>query len=75
MFPICFAMKMPVYKAEGNKLVSFLGLKNELFQSPGVMDLQQMPIKFVRFNPDVILRRFSKIGINFSDDAIFLKLQ
>ena len=32
-----------------------------------------MPIKDVGFNPDVILRRFYKIGVKFSENAIFLK--
>ena len=42
MFPICFAMEMPVYKLEGNKykLVRMFWLKNELFQTRGDMDLQ-----------------------------------
>ena len=30
-----------------------------------------MPIKDVGFNPEVILRRFYNIGINFSENAIF----
>ena len=32
MFPVCFAMKMSVYKPEGNKLLWIFWLKNELFQ-------------------------------------------
>ena len=34
-----------------------------------------MPIKDVRFNPDVILRRFYKMGVNISENAIFEKMQ
>ena len=34
-----------------------------------------MPIKDVGFNPKVILRQFYKIGVNFSEKAIFKKLQ
>ena len=34
-----------------------------------------MPIKDVGFKPDVILRRFYKMGVNFSENAIFEKLQ
>ena len=30
-----------------------------------------MPIQDVRFNPEVILRRFSKIDIIFSENALF----
>ena len=33
-----------------------------------------MPIKDVEFNPGVILRRFNQIGVNFSENAIFLKI-
>ena len=33
-----------------------------------------MPIKDVGFNPEVILRRFYKIGVNFSENAIFKKI-
>ena len=41
--------------------------------SPGDMDLQKMPTKDVGFNPEVILRRFYKIGVNFSENAILKK--
>ena len=34
-----------------------------------------MPIKDVGFNPEVILRRLYQIGLNFSENAIFKKLQ
>ena len=34
-----------------------------------------MSIKDVGFNPEVILRRFYKIGVNFSENAIFKNLQ
>ena len=34
-----------------------------------------MPIKDVGFNPDVSLRRFTKMGVNISENAIFEKLQ
>ena len=34
-----------------------------------------MPIKDVGFNPEVILRRFYKIGVKFLENAIFKKLQ
>ena len=34
-----------------------------------------MPIKHVGFNPEGILRRFYKIGVNFSENEIFEKLQ
>ena len=34
-----------------------------------------MPIKDVGLNPGVILRRFYKAGFNFSESAIFKKLQ
>ena len=34
-----------------------------------------MPIKNVGFNPGVILRRFYKIGGNFSENVFFKKLQ
>ena len=34
-----------------------------------------MPIKGFGFNPWVILRRLYKIGVNFSENAIFQKLQ
>ena len=34
-----------------------------------------MPIKDVRFNPEVILWRFYQIGVNFSENAIFPKLE
>ena len=34
-----------------------------------------MPIKYVGFNPEVILRRFYKMGVNISENAIFKKLQ
>ena len=34
-----------------------------------------MPIKDVGFNPEVILRRFYKIGVNFSESTILKKLQ
>ena len=34
-----------------------------------------MPIKNVGFNPEVISRRFYKIGVNVSENAIFNKLQ
>ena len=34
-----------------------------------------MPIKDVGFNPVVILKRFYKIGVNFSENVIFPKLQ
>ena len=34
-----------------------------------------MPLKDVGFNPEVILRRFYKTGVNFSENAIFKKLQ
>ena len=33
-----------------------------------------MPIKDVGFNPEIILRRFYKIGVNFSENAIFKKM-
>ena len=36
------------------------------------MGLQKMPIKDVGFNPEVILRRFYKIGVKFSENG-FLK--
>ena len=32
-----------------------------------------MTIKDVGFNPDVILRRFYKVGVNFSEKMRFLK--
>ena len=34
-----------------------------------------MPIRYVGFNPEVILRRFYKMGVNISENAIFEKLQ
>ena len=34
-----------------------------------------MPIKDVGFNREVILRQFDKIFVNFSENAIFKKLQ
>ena len=34
-----------------------------------------MPIKDVGFNPEVILRRFYKIGVNVSENTILEKLQ
>ena len=34
-----------------------------------------MPIKDVGFYPEVILRRFYKIGVNVSENEIFKKLQ
>ena len=34
-----------------------------------------MPIKDDCFNPEVILRRFDKTGVNVSENAIFPKLQ
>ena len=34
-----------------------------------------MPTKDVGFKPDVILRQFYKMGVNFSENAIFEKLQ
>ena len=34
-----------------------------------------MPIKDVGFNPGVILRRFYKIGVNVSENAIFKQMQ
>ena len=34
-----------------------------------------MSIKYVGFNPEVILRRFYNIGFNASENAIFTKLQ
>ena len=58
---------MPVYKPEGNKLVRIFCLTNELFQSREIKD--------VGFNPELILRRFYKIGVNFSENAIFKKVQ
>ena len=73
MFPICFAMKMPVYKPEGNKLERIFWLKNELFQSQGIW-MQQMPLKDVGVNSEVILRRFYKI-VHFSENVIFPKLK
>ena len=30
-----------------------------------------MPITDVVFNPELILKRFYKIGVNFSENAIF----
>ena len=33
-----------------------------------------MPIKDVGFNPEVLLRRFYKIAINFSENTIFLNI-
>ena len=33
-----------------------------------------MHIKYVGFNPEVILGRFYKIGVNFSENAIFSKI-
>ena len=74
MFPICFAIKMPVYKLEGNKLVRTFWLKNELFQSGGISTCN-LPIKDVGSNPEIILRRLYKTGVNFSENVIFKKLQ
>ena len=34
-----------------------------------------MTIKDIGFNPEVILRRLYKIGVNFSENAIFKNLQ
>ena len=34
-----------------------------------------MPMKDVGFNPEVILRRFYKTGVNFSENVIFKQLQ
>ena len=42
-FFICFAMKMPVYKLENNKLVRIFWLKNELFQSRGIWACSKCP--------------------------------
>ena len=39
MFHVCFAMKIPVYKPEDNKLARMFWLKNELFQPRGYMNL------------------------------------
>ena len=65
MLPICFAIEMPVYKPEGNKLVRIFWLKNELFQSRGIWTCSKCPyIQDVGFNPEVISRRFYKISVN-----------
>ena len=34
-----------------------------------------MPIKDVGFNPGVIVRRVYTVGVNFSENTIFKKLQ
>ena len=39
------------------------------------MELQWMPTYDVGFNPDVIVKRVYKVGVNFSENAIFEKLQ
>ena len=32
-----------------------------------------MPIKYIGLNLEIILRRFYKVGVNFSENAIFPK--
>ena len=68
-------MKMPVYKPEGNKLVRIFWLKNELFQSRGIWTCSKCPsIKYVGFNPGVILRGFYKIDVIFFRKCGFSKI-
>ena len=43
--------------------------------SPGGYGLVVNAHKNVGFNPKVVLRRFYKIGTNFSENEIFKKLQ
>ena len=52
MFPICFTMKMPVYKPEGNELLRIFWLKNALFQSQEIWTCSKCPYKL----SDLILR-------------------